>query len=180
MRWVLWFTLAISLTACGGAAQKYGFSREYEPLSEEEDYFETAEQVSYEELRRDPAVYQDRIVAWFGVVTVIDIDEETNLARAALDLRFHQERHLCADQFESSCRVTVSERSGGPFTAIMTLREEDAWGKNRVYTGSLLKVYGTPRDEFDDQGGPILETKYYRHWPRAIYVTTASKNIMRR
>ena len=172
---IAFITLA---AACGGP--QYGYTREYEPLSAEEDLYEKAETASYEELRRDPNAYARRLVGWFGVVTEAKTDPATGVTRATMELRFHQKRHLCADQFESSCRVTVSEKSAGPFTAVIALRPEDTEGKDRVYRGSLLKVYGLADGDFDDQGGPVIRAQYYRHWPRGTYVTTASTGVMRR
>ncbi len=34
--------------------------------------------------------------------------------------------------------------------------------------------------EYDDQGGPVLQAQYYRHWPRGEYVTTANVGALRR
>jgi hypothetical protein len=77
--------------------------------------------------------------------------------------------------------VTVSERDGGPFTALVQLSPEDQTGENRVQTGSLLRVYGTlVPGEYDAQGGPVLRAQHYRHWPRGQYVTTAAAANWRR
>lgn len=169
---------SVLAAACGGAGQ-YGFSREYVPLDEEETHIETASAVTYEEVRRDPADYRDDVVAWFGVVTAVDA-QPNGSARVAMTYRAHQDRHLCGDERDSSCRVTVSERPGGPFSALLEVRPEDREGQDRLWIGSLLKVYGTPTADFDDQGGPILQTRYYRHWPRGTYVTTGASATMRR
>jgi hypothetical protein len=174
------FIIAFTILAAACGGPQYGYARTYEPLSDEEVFHQKAETVSYEELRRDPNAYVRRLIGWFGVVTEAKTDPATGETRAAMELRFHQKRHLCADQFESSCRVTVSERSAGPFTAVVKLRPEDKEGKDRVYRGSLLKVYGSPDGDFDDEGGPIIRAQYYRHWPRGTYVTTASTGVMRR
>jgi hypothetical protein len=172
--------LALNATACGGG-DPYGFGREYTPLAIEKPYFEHGESVAYEEVRRDPGLLRGKLLGWFGVVTSTDAKRLADgRTRISMTLRFHQERHLCENQFESSCRVTVSERSGGPFSALVMLRPEDRQGKNRVYTGSLLKVYGVPNGEYDDEGGPVIEVRYYRHWPRGNYVTTAWQGTMRR
>ena len=179
MRLIIGLVFLATLASCGGSGQ-YSYAREYEPLSEEEDLFEKAETVNYEDVRRDPEAYKTKLVSWFGLVTGVTTDRTTGKAKVSMDLRFHQERHLCFDQFDSSCRVTISERSGGPFTAIIELRPEDASGENRLYEGSLLRVYGKPNGEFDDQGGPILVASYYRHWPRNTFVTTSMQSKMRR
>lgn len=174
--------LAVALTtvACGGG-NSLGYAREYVPLSNEKPYYERAEAVAYEDVRRDPELLRGKLLGWFGVVTDVEKKPDPNSrARVALTLRFHQDRHLCENQFDDSCRVTVSERSGGPFSALITLRPEDTQGKNRVYTGSLIKVYGIPTGDYDDEGGPIIEARFYRHWPRGTYVTTAWQGSMRR
>ena len=174
------FVLAIIIAAAACGGHQYGFARQYEPLSDEEELYENAETVSYEELRRDTTAYRERLIGWFGVVTEARTDPATGETRAAMELRVHRKRHLCADHLENSCRVTVSEKTIGPFTTVIRLRPEDTEGKNRVYRGSLLKVYGSPDGEFDDQGGPIIRARYYRHWPRGTFVTTAAIGVMRR
>jgi hypothetical protein len=127
-----------------------------------------------------PDLYRDRVVNWFGVVTAVEAGASGS-ARIALQVRTHQDRHLCEDEGETTCRVTVSQRDGGPFTAVVTLRPEDALGENQVQPNSLLRVFGTVAvGEYDAQGGPVLRVQYYRHWPRGEYVTTASAGAWRR
>jgi hypothetical protein len=170
--------LATMLCACGG--NPYGYAPQYAPLSEEEPYFEQGVALSYEEVRRDPIGHQDQTLAWFGVVEDVKPAGNSGQVRVALGLRFHQPRHLCSDQFDSSCRVTISDKVGGPFSALVTLRPDDRAGRDRVYAGSLLKVYGKVTSEYDDRGGPIIETAYYRHWPLGTYVNTRRATNMRR
>ena len=96
-------------------------------------------------------------------------------------VRTHQDRHLCEDETEGSCRVTVSDRDGGPFSAVIALAPEDTAGENRVQTGSLLRVYGPLiPGQYDAQGGPVLRAQFYRHFPRGQYVTTAARGSWRR
>jgi hypothetical protein len=163
--------------ACGG--NPYGHAPEYVPLSDEESHQDRAAQLSYEEVRRDPEGYRDRTLGWFGVVTSVKQEPEGR-ARIGLALRFHQERHLCSGTTDDTCSVTVSDRSGGPFTAIIEMRQEDQSGSTRLANGSLLRVYGHVNGDFDDEGGPIVIADYYRHWPHGAYVTTAARNSMRR
>lgn len=177
-----WIVIFVALSGalvvgCGGGGQ-YGYAREYEPLSEEEPYFEAEQRVTYEDVRRDPADYRSSQIGWFGVVT--DLDTSGDRARIHLSHRIHQDRHLCADEYDSSCRVTISEREGGPFTAVVDLRPEDLAGQDRLWVGSLVKVYGAPTGDFDDQGGPVIDAEWYRHWPRGKYVTTGAAASMRR
>jgi len=177
---VVAMAVAVGTVACGGS-NPYGFARDYQPDSKEEPYYERAENVVYEEVRRDPELLRGKLLGWFGVVTAVEQKPGPNTrARVALDLRFHQQRHLCENQSQDSCRVTVSERSGGPFSALIVLRPEDSEGTNRVNAGSLLKIYGIPTGDYDEQGGPVIETRFYRHWPSGTYVTTAWRDSMRR
>jgi hypothetical protein len=169
-----------ALVLLGCASNPYGYAPEYAPLSAEEPYFEQGRAAGYEEVRRDPAGYSEPLVAWFGVVQRVEPIAGSGKTLVSMQLHFHQARHLCADQFDSSCRVTISERQGGPFSARIALRPEDQGGRDRVYAGSLLKVYGKVAPDYDQDGGPILEAEYYRHWPRGTYVTTSRRGNMRR
>jgi len=174
----LGYVLALLLlSACAGS--EYGYGREYVPLDDEEPYYERAVDVSYEEVRRDPTAFKARFIGWFGVVTALKPAAGGGVT-VALDLRFHQPRHLCSDQFESSCRVTISERAGGPFSTTFVVRPEDRSGGERLNVGSLVKVYGIPTGDFDDRGGPLLKADYYRQWPHGAYVTTSGRVNMRR
>ena len=170
---------SLVLSACASAGP-YNFARNYQPLSAEKPHFKASETpVSLEEVKRDPNGFRDRELGWFGVVTAIG-DASHGKTRLELSLRAHQERHLCADESSKSCRLTVSERDLGTFTVDLPLGPEQKEGKDRVWFGSLLKVYGRPTGEYDDEGGPIIDVSYFRHFPRGTYVTTASKSAMRR
>lgn len=169
---------AIGAAGCG-ASNPYGYGRQYSPLDAEEPYYERAIDVSYEDIRRDPSAFSGRMVGWFGVVKSAQRSPNGDVT-LTLDLRFHQPRHLCMDQFESSCRVTISDRDGGPFTTTIRLRPEDEVGSERLNVGSLVRVYGSPTGEFDARGGPVIRAQYYRHWPHGAYVTTAGAGAMRR
>jgi hypothetical protein len=166
------------LAACGG--NQWGYAPEYAPLDAEEGYLEQEVELSYEEVRRDPAAYQGRIVGWFGVVQSVQPATGSDRPLVTMMLRFHQPRHLCSDHSDGSCRVTISAKEGGSFSAHLKLRPEDMSGVNRLHEGSLVKVYGSPLVEYDPQGGPMLEAAYFRHWPHGKYVTTHSAGAMRR
>src|SRR5689334_7201379 len=168
----------VMLLAVGCGGSEYGFARTYTPLDEEEGYMEhEAAGVSYEDVRRDPAQYRSQTVGWFGVVTAVSGSGAE--VRVAATHRIHQDRHLCNDETASCCRVTVSARQSGPFTAVLRMRDEDRSGQDRLWIGSLVKVYGSPTGEFDEQGGPVVRAAWYRHWPRGYYVTTAAAGTMR-
>lgn len=166
------------LAACGGAGP-YGFARTYQPLVSERGHYENAEELPYEQVKTSPYDYKTREITWFGVVeNLADLpDGRTELTLA---VRLHQARHLCKDEYEDSCRLTVSDTSTGKFIARLKLSVQEKTGKDRVWLGSLLKIYGHPTGDYDDHGDPVIETTYYRHWPRGTYVTTAQRAAMTR
>jgi hypothetical protein len=171
--------MALALAVgCGG--NPYGYDRTYVTYGDEDDYLEQAQPVPYEDVRRDPAGFEDTMLGWFGVVTGLTLDRETGRATVRMSHRIHRERHLCSDERASSCRVTVSDRESGPFSAVLTLRPEDQAGDRKMWEGSLVRIYGTPTGEFDDQGGPVISVRWYRHWPTGTYVTTGAAGSMRR
>jgi hypothetical protein len=145
----------------------------------EKRHFEQAQQRPYEEIKAAPYDYRNTEIAWFGVVTEI-AELADRRSQLRLSFRVHQARHLCRDEFQDSCRVTVSEQSPGDFTARLKLREGEKDGQERVWIGSLLVVYGKPTGDYDDRGDPVIEATFHRHWPRGYYVTTAQRGAMRR
>lgn len=173
--------LSLALAHCGGAG-RYGYSRAYSPLDAEETWIARAQtDAVYDDVRRMPEEYRGRTLSFFGVVTAVTPGRGAEPTRVALQIRAHQERHLCDDETDRSCRVTVSARDGGPFTAVVALRPDDVDGENRVQVFSLLRVFGQlVPGEYDAQGGPVLRADFYRHWPRGEYVTTAASAAMRR
>lgn len=167
----------LALAGCGGAGA-YGYAPIYAPLSAEEDLLEAAVDLSYEEVRRDADGHRSTLLGWFGTVERLERDGEQATVR--LSLRTLAPRNLCADETDGSCRVTVSERAGGTFTTSFPLRAEDREGESKLWQGSLVRVYGRPTGEVNDEDGVFLETAWYRHWPRGTYVTTAARGAMRR
>ena len=167
-------------TVYGCGSNPYGYAPEYVPLSDEDEYNESGLELSYEEVRRDPMGNQAKTLAWFGMVESVKPVPGKDQVMVAMQLVFHQPRHLCSDQFDSSCRVTISEKAGGPWTAVLTATPEHRSGRDRINAGSLLKVYGHVSTEYDDRGGPIVNADYYRHWPHGTYVNTRRAGNMRR
>lgn len=167
------------MLGCSGAG-RYGYSRQYVPLSEEEPFARRTNETVYDEVRRMPDHFRGQTVSWFGVVS--DVQSARNgVYRVVMQVRTHQDRHLCEDETDGSCRVTINERDVGPFTALVRLSPEDAHGENRVQATSLLRVYGeVVIGEYDANGGPILRATYYRHWPAGQYVTTGARGGWRR
>lgn len=170
--------LSMPAAGCGGAGA-YGFAHEYEFVEGERAYAEGSVTLSYEEVQRARPEAQVR-QAWFGVVTGAPVRQEDGTVRVPLSLRAHQERHLCQTSSSETCRVTVSARDLGSFTAVLSLRPDDRAGRLRLWTGSLVKVYGTATGETDASGGPVLRGEWYRHWPAHYFVTTAASGGMRR
>jgi hypothetical protein len=174
-----WCLLLVAIAGCGGG--QYGYARTYQAQGDEGSYLSREVELSYEEVRRFPDRHQEELIGWFGIVRdVEDLDRQTGEARLVLDLRPHQERHLCSDETSGSCRVTVSNRTIGPFVATVRLRAEDlAEGPARLNRGSLVKIYGHVTESGTEESGPIIRTEYYRHWPHGQYVTTADAGRMR-
>lgn len=180
MRALVLVALVLSsvIAGCGGGGP-YGYARSYSALGEENPYLSRTVESTYEEVRRTRPEEQP-FISWFGVVRGIE-DAGGGRVRVALSLRAHQERHLCEGPNDDTCRVTVSERELGTFTALFTPRAADlVEGPTRLQIGSLLRVYGTATAETDASGGPVLETEWYRHWPPHYYVTTRAASSMRR
>ena len=170
-----------SMIAGCASAGRYGYAREYVYLSDERAYGDRADETAvYDEVRRLPDRFNDRLISWWGIVT--DVETSSNgAARVTMQLRTHQARHLCEDETEASCRVTINDRDGGSFTAIVTLSPDDQVGENRVQPLSVLRVYGTVmQGDYNREGGPILRAQYYRHWPRGQYVTSSAAGALRR
>lgn len=181
MRTVTLSLLALlSLPGCGGG--RYGFARAYEAYGPEGTYLSREVDLSYQEVRRFPERHANDLVGWFGVVREIQqLDRQSGEARLLLDLRVHQDRHLCSDETAGSCRVTVSERGIGPFTALVRIEPQDlATGPERLWTGSLVKIYGHVMDAGTEESGPVLQAEWYRQWPHGFYVTTGARGAMRR
>lgn len=172
-------TGAVASGVAGCGPNLYGYARHYEPLDEEEALANSPDP-TYLEVQRDPAAFSDVTIGWFGVVReAIPQDDGTTLVR--MSQRVHQERHLCFERSESTCRVTVSERDSGPFSVRVRLQPgSDSEGTNRVQRESLLRIYGRVTGDYDENGGPFLSVQYYRHWPRGQWVDTSQQAVMRR
>lgn len=178
MRRVAPLALLLALGAGCGAGQ-YGFAREYVPLGSEEGFLEQSTELGYEEVRREVDEHGSSTLGWFGVVSDIE-PGENGQTLVHLTYRTLATRNLCSTESSSSCRVTVSERPGGVFHTTLTLRPEDREGQDRLWRGSLLRVYGTPAPELLEDGTPVIVPLFYRHWPRGAYVTTGARRSMRR
>ncbi len=176
------------VTACG--AGPYGFARYYEPNDDEKQFHERATTVPYGVVASKPQDFENVLVAWFGIVEKAElIKDGRHLVR--MTHHQHKERHLCADETSSSCRVTVNFKSSGGFSAALLLKPEDLVpGLDKIQPGTLMRVFGQVRcwkgEEvkkecaFDENGGIILDGVFYRQWPARFYSTTRAAGVMRR
>jgi hypothetical protein len=151
----------------------------YRPLPAEQGHIDSASQLTYQDVLRDPANHVNTEIAWFGVVTSVS-GRADGTTTVRLQLRTHQSRHLCRDEERSSCRVTVGQGDLGAFVVDLKLTPEESLGRERVAPGSLMKIYGMPAAERDDDNVPVIIPTYYRHWPVGRYVTTAARSAMPR
>lgn len=176
---VLLSMIVSMIAGCGG--DRYGYSRSYSSYGDEAPFLERSVELSYEEVRRFPDRHAEELIGWFGVVMDIsDLDRTSGEGRLTLQYRRHQERHLCSDERSGSCRVTVSQRGIGPFQVLLTVRPEDLQeGTDRLWTGSLIKIYGHVTDAGSEESGPIIQVDHYRHFPHGRFVTTAAAGSMR-
>ena len=177
-----------ALPACG--AGQYGFAKEYAPLKDEASYDSASTEFVYEDVTGDPAAYDGKQIAWFGVVQKLALTDDGRY-RIELSHHKHQPRHLCTSDADDSCRVTVHYDSVGDFTALVKLKVEDTVpGLDKVQPGTLLRVFGKVRChlnederqecEHDDAGGVVLDVAYYRQWPARYYATSRAAASMKR
>ncbi len=164
---------------CASAGQ-WGFSREYSPLTPEEEAAEGAK-------KYDPVMVGRRFHEWKGQpVSIFGIVENvgkspTGLTDLTLSVRVLQDRNLCETAAEDSCRVTVSEHEFEVLHAYVKLGPEEQSGEHRLIPGSLVRVIGPISDKGHPKtGGTLLEATYYRHWPAKYFVTTADRDYMKR
>ena len=174
--------------ACGPGP--YGYARYYTPTKVEKPFFEQAEKHPYRVVAATPDKYQDIVLAWFGIVQTITATKD-GLYLIHLSHNKQKERHLCDGESSSSCRVTVHYKSTGNFSTITSLKPAEVKpGLDRVQPGTLMLIYGKVQcdksaDEqlrcaYDDHGGLLLKSVYYRQWPARYYVTTRAAEALRR
>jgi hypothetical protein len=170
--------LTLLLTACASAGP-YGHSRTYSPLDEEESF--AAGTVEYDPVmaKRSPDQWKGKTVSVFGVVLGRS-PGSGGTAEVKLSVRTLEPRNLCDSSDDDSCRVTVGEHEHAVVHALLHLSAEDDIGERSMGPRSLVRVIGTLTDDVDPSDGePVLRAKYYRHWPRGYYVTTADRKFMR-
>jgi hypothetical protein len=174
---LLW--LVALCTACSSAGP-YGFSRTYEPLSDEEDQADGAKEYDPVMIEREPETWKKQRISVFGIVRGRS-QAPGGSAYLTLGVRTLSERNICDTAAEDTCRVTVSEHDFATVHAIAKLRPDDDLGKQSLRPGALVRVIGKLNDEVDkNDGAPVLVAGYYRHWPRTYFVTTADRDHMQR
>jgi hypothetical protein len=174
------FVVLVSLVAlsCGSGGQ-YGHSQTYSPLGDEESA--ASGSVDYDPVmaKRSPEKWKGKSVSAFGVV-VQRGSGPGGANEVKLSLRTLETRNLCESSDEDTCRVTVSDREHAVVHAMLHLKAEDDLGEHSMGPGSLVRVIGSVADAVDaSDGEPVLQAKYYRHWPRGFYVTNADRKFMR-
>jgi hypothetical protein len=174
-----WLTLGSLAGGCGSGGQ-WGFSREYSPLSSEENAAEGAREY-------DPVMVGRKFHEWVGKrVSVFGIVEEHGSAddgsdRLLLSIRTLQDRNLCETGAEDSCRVTVSEHEFAQLDARVQLKPTELEGEHRLGRGSLVRIIGKiSKPRGDDTERYVIVANYYRHWPSKYFVTTADRDYMKR
>lgn len=167
------------LLACGSAGQ-YGHARSYAPLGDEESAAEGAADYDPVMAKRSPEKWKGKSVSAFGIVLGRNAGP-AGASEVKLSLRNLETRNLCESSDDDSCRVTVSEHEHAIVHAMLHLRTEDDIGEHSLGPGSLVRIIGALADAPDPSDGePVIQAKYYRHWPRGFYVTTADRKFMRR
>jgi hypothetical protein len=165
------------LSACSSAGP-YGYSRTYSALSAEEDAAEGAREYDPVMAERDKADWKKGKVSVFGIVTK-RAPGPAGTTYVTLSVRSLEVRNLCDQLDEQTCRVTVSEHEFAIVHANVKLSPADDMGALSLNRGSLVRVIGKLTDATDpDDGTPVFQADYYRHWPRNYFVTTASRPDM--
>jgi hypothetical protein len=178
-RAVPWFAAGAFFSGCHSPGP-FGHSRVYSPTSDEQHAVAGTSDFEPGGVSRAPEKWKDRPVSLFGVVTNRG-SGPGGAAYLAISIRSLQQRNLCDNDDEDSCRVTISDREFGRVHALLKLSAEDELGQDSVGVGSLLRMVGVLGVDVDpNDGTPILRGTFYRHWPRASYVTASASRSMRR
>ena len=182
---------AVVFLLCSGCGPGlYGFSKYYVPSDAEEPLDKQAREYPYGTVAAKPSEFKGQLIAWFGIVESVTKTEDGRFL-VRLSHNKHLDRHLCENETDSSCRVTVNFRSSGGFSVLLDLLPEDTLPSlNRIQAGTLIRVFGRVRChddgkaemqcEYDDREGILLDGVYYRQWPARYYVTTRAMSTMHR
>jgi hypothetical protein len=170
--------VAVLAVACG--AGPYGHARTYVTTSDEDDAMQGAKVFDPAVYAREPEKWRSGNIAVFGVVTARSVGKGGK-AYVTMGMRRLEPQNVCSNpKDEDSCRVTVSDRDLGVIHALTTLKQEDDVGPMAINPGSLLRVVGFFGEEVDKADGQqIIHAKFYRHWPRYLYVTKPAADGVR-
>lgn len=132
--------------------------------------------------RRKPEAWRGRRVAAFGVVVEVTKGDSDGTQRVQLSMRGLQPRNLCDGPDEESCRVTVTDTEFAKFWAVVPLGElvPKRSPPDPIQPGSLLRVIGQLELGPNEAEPPTVRATFARHWPLKTYVTTGSRESMRR
>jgi hypothetical protein len=170
---------SLALSGCHSPGL-YGHSRVYSALDDEETAAKGAKEYDPVMAQRAPDEWKGKTVSLFGIVKARH-PGTGGRAKLTLSVRTLEPRNLCDTSDEDTCRVTVGDREHAVVHAQATLSGEDDIGLKSVGAASLVRVVGTLTDAVDpDDGAPVVNVTYLRHWPRDFYVTTADRAHMRR
>lgn len=169
----------LAMSACAGPGQ-YSYARVYTPTSDEDAALRGAVPFDPVEAQSQPGLWQKQRSWLVGIVKTRGQATE-GYTHFELDLRRLEKRNRCDSlNDESSCRVTVSEKSFGSVSAVAKLSVDDDVGEHAVGPGSMLRlvgVYGPYLHEADTR--PIFQASFYRHFPRGQFITTQAADVMR-
>lgn len=177
--WLVLLATGLGVASCRSPGP-HGFAAQYAPTSDERTATAGAREYDPVMVAREPEAWRKSNSVLFGVVTS-RAPGPGGAAYLTLSVRKLETRNLCANaNDEDSCRVTVSDRDFGIVHVISRLAPNDDRGEHSVGVGSLVRAVGTFGEDVDQaDGGLILRSSFYRHWPRHFYVTRASADLMR-
>lgn len=168
-----------AISGCAGAGP-WGAAREYAPLGAEEEAAVGAKDFDPVMVGRFFQQWVGKSVSVFGVVDDYGVDASGE-ANLLLSVRVLQDRNLCEDAAEDTCKVTVSENEFATINARVNLLPSELNGPDRLTRGSLVRVIGKVAQATDPKSGNyVINTVYHRHWPLQHFVTTAARSYMLR
>ena len=172
----------VSLLVCAGcgSAGPYGFSRNYSALAAEETALQGSEHYDPVMSKRLPDEWHSKKLELFGIV-LARAEGRDGLADLTLSVRRLAARNLCEQADQDTCRVTVGDQELARVHALVKLTQSDSVGNDRVKPSSLVRVIGKLEDQANkEDGGDVLLSDYYRHWPAAYFVTEQARSYLRR
>lgn len=164
---------AFTTLGCAGAGP-YGHSARYSQLSEEKGWEAKSREYDPVISKRFVDEWKQTPVRFFAYVTGRTVGKD-HLPLVEVEMRRLEPRNYCHEpNDESTCRVTVSDRSFEKIRVLsLKLSADDDAGETPIAPGSLLRIVGDLIDN-DDEGGTQIRAKYYRHWPSKYYYTSST------